>query len=215
MGRIIDIGRRIELVTMDPHFHDITIALYEQRGDDGGRDFRVHTYSGREGAAARIASVVEAMKVLGGMETAPAGPNLVHFACGGGHHAACRRLFLEACKVAPGTAREPRPLSILDKKSGRTITVADDGEGLYRVSADGGEDGRARRLAAVAGGLVKLGEMEAVGDDGDRIAFACRRAHDALVGLLLVRAPNVRTALREQEQQAARGVLAAPSAPAD
>lgn len=215
MGRIIDVGRRIELVTMDPHFHDITIALYEQRGNDGGHDFRVHTYSWRDGAAARVASVVEAMKVLGGMEAANAGPSLVRFACAGGHHAACRRLFLEACKVAPGTAREPRPLSILDKKSGRTITVAGTGEGLYRVSADGGEDGRARRVAAITGGLVKLGEMDSIGDDGDRVAFACRGAHDALVGLLLVRAPNVRIALREQEQQAARGVLAAPSAPAD
>jgi hypothetical protein len=211
LGRIVDIGRRIELVPMDPHFHDIAIALYEQRRE-GGLDFLVHTYSGRDGAAARIASVVEAMKVLGGMESAAGAPNLVRFACNGAHHAACRRLFLEACKLAPGTAHEPRPLSIFDKKSGRTITVDGDGEGLYRVSADGGEDGRARRVAAVAGGLAKLGEMEPVGDAGDRVAFPCGHAHDAPVGLLLVRALNVRTVLRESEQQAARGVLAAPSA---
>ena len=30
MGQIIDIGKRIELVPMDPHFHDITIALYNR-----------------------------------------------------------------------------------------------------------------------------------------------------------------------------------------
>ena len=33
----------------------------------------------------------------------------------------------------------------------------------------------------------------------------------ALVGLLLIRAPNVRAAMREAEQMAARGVLSAPS----
>ena len=30
MGQTLDIGKRIELVPMDPHFHDITIALYQQ-----------------------------------------------------------------------------------------------------------------------------------------------------------------------------------------
>ena len=31
MGQIVDIGKRIELVPMDPHFHDITIA-YTNKG---------------------------------------------------------------------------------------------------------------------------------------------------------------------------------------
>ena len=35
--------------------------------------------------------------------------------------------------------------------------------------------------------------------------------HGALIGLLLVRAPNVRAALREYEEVASRGTLAAPS----
>jgi len=30
MGRTRDIGRRIELVSMDPHFQDISIGLHEQ-----------------------------------------------------------------------------------------------------------------------------------------------------------------------------------------
>ena len=30
MGQTVDIGKRIELVPMDSHFHDITIALYQQ-----------------------------------------------------------------------------------------------------------------------------------------------------------------------------------------
>ena len=65
---------------------------------------------------------------------------------------------------------------------------------------------------AIAGGLMKLGEMEDTGADSrDTVAFDCAHAHDALVGLLLTRAPNVRIALREEEMGASRGVLSAPS----
>ena len=34
MPQTLDLGERIELVSMDPHFHDISIGLYRQ--DDGG-----------------------------------------------------------------------------------------------------------------------------------------------------------------------------------
>jgi hypothetical protein len=40
--------------------------------------------------------------------------------------------------------------------------------------------------------------------------FACGHDHDALVGMLLPRAVNVRDTLREEEQIAARGLLTAP-----
>ena len=32
MGVTTDIGERIELLPMDPHFHDISVALYRQEG---------------------------------------------------------------------------------------------------------------------------------------------------------------------------------------
>ena len=222
MRRIVDIGRRIELVPIDPHFHDITLALYRQQRE-GKPVFLVHTYSRVEGAQGRVRAIVQAMKTLGGMQEAPDG--LLRFHCGAGHEMACRRVFLEACKlphVENGGARlpevasekarlQPRPLQTLDKKSRLTITVDSVGDGVYRVSADGEGRGAARRVFAIAGGLMKLGEMERVGDSRDTVAFACGCSHDALVGLLLVRAPNVRVVLREAEMEATRGVLSAPS----
>jgi hypothetical protein len=47
MGKTIDLGRRIELVPMDPHFHNISIALYRQQTGDGPV-FQVHSYSNRK-----------------------------------------------------------------------------------------------------------------------------------------------------------------------
>jgi hypothetical protein len=215
MQRIVDIGRRIELVPIDPYFHDITIGLYRQQSvnattGEEAPHFLVHTYSHIAGAAERIENVRQAMQVLGGMLQTPEG--LLYFPCGSAHQAACRRVFLEACKLASGTSIEPRALRTLDKKSKLAITVDSTGDGIYRVTADGEGRGAARRISAIAGGLMKLGEMEDTeADSRDTVAFACAHAHDALVGLLLTRAPNVRVILREEEMDAARGVLSAPS----
>ena len=208
MGQTVDIGKRIELVPMDPHFHDITIALYQQ-GKDENPQFLVHTYSQMEGFQERIQFAAEAMTHMGNMVTEANG--LLQFPCGAGHQLACRRTFLESCKLSPGTSAEPRPLQILDKKSGLTITVNSLGKGIYQVEADGEGRRADRRISAIAGGLMKLGEMEEVDGTLDKVAFPCGHSHDALVGLLLVRAPNVRAIVREQEMAAARGVLAAPS----
>ena len=149
MGQTVDIGTRIELVPMDPHFHEITIGLYRQEYD-GAPVYCVHTYSGRAGADQRIAFVSNAMVVLGGMAQTPDG--LLRFPCGEAHELACRRVFLEACKLASGGELKVRPLTIVDRKSGLNITVSRAGSGEYRVEAEGeGKDG-ARRIAAIAGG---------------------------------------------------------------
>lgn len=215
MRRIVDIGRRIELIPIDPHFHDITIGLYRQQITDTslGKDFPaflVHTYSRISGATERIEEVIQSMQILGGMLKTREG--LLYFPCKDAHEAACCRVFLEACKLASNTQAEARPLNILDKKSQLTITVDSTGSGIYRVTANGEGRGAARRISAIAGGLMKLGEMENIETDNkDTVGFACGHSHDALVGLLLIRAPNVRVVLREEEMGAARGVLSAPS----
>ncbi len=209
VAHIEDLGRRIELVSMDKHFHDISIGLYEQ-AEGGAHNFVVHTYSRLDGAADRVAFLSKAMMTLGGLERTANGHGGLRFPCGAEHALGCRRIFLESCKLATGSTLDAKPLSIFDKKSDRTVTVTSDGAGTYRLTADGPEDGRDRRVGAIAKGLVKLAEMELVADD--QVRFACGHAHDAMVGLLLGRALNVRAAMREQEDQASRGVLSAPSA---
>lgn len=204
MGKTADLGRRVELVPMDPHFHDITIALYRQPTPTGP-NYLVQTYSSRPGAAERLGFLGRAMVVLGGMEAV--GAHLVRFPCGADHELACRRAFLEACKLDPAQPLAARPLSFFDKKSGHQIELVGLGGGAYRVDLEGGE---ASRAAAIAAGLVKLGQLGAPAPD--QVAFACGQVHDALVGMLVVRAVNVRATLREQELLAARGLLAAPSA---
>ena len=208
MAKTIDLGHRIELVPMDTHFHEITLALYQQMVD-GQPQYIVHSYSAVTDTPQRLEAVSASMRVLGGMETAT--ENRLRFPCGAEHLLGVRRLFLESCKVPPDVAPQQRPLQIFDKKSTLEVTVSKLGNGGYRVAVDTDDDQEAvdKRLSAIAGGLVKLGQMAAT--DTLEIAFGCGQDHDALLGLLLVRALNVRAAVREQEQVAARGVLAAPS----
>ena len=210
MGRTTDLGRRVELISMDPHFHNISIALYRQEVG-GSPTFTVQSYSGKEGSQQRLQFVMRAMTLLAGLEFVPDQTHKLQFPCHAEHLLACRRAFLEVCKLDPALPIEKRPLTILDKKSNRTITVNSLGGGIYHLTADGEETDKANRIAAVANGLLKLGQMQAPDSNGDRVAFGCGQSHDALVGLLLIRALNVRAVLREQELAAARGVLSAPS----
>ena len=213
MGRLLELGERVELVSMDPHFHDISISLYREIGEGGASGYLAHSYSGKEGTAKRLAFVMRAMAVMGGMVPAPGQPGRLAFACGEEHRAAVKRLFLEACKKASGSDVAALSMSIYDKKNDLTIDATATGSGSYRLAADRGEDDDkvVRRVDGVTRGLVKLAEMEAGGGLGEA-RFACGVAHDELVGLLLGRALNVRAAMREAEAAAARGVLAAPSA---
>lgn len=209
MAQTLDLGERVELVSMDPHFDNISIALYSLEGP-GRPCYQVHTYSRRPGAAERVAGVARAMQVLGGMESTTAG--LLGFSCGHAHRLAVKRLFLEACKLPPAQPLQPRPLHIFDKKANATIVVASLGQGLYEARATEPARGIERRLATIARGLIRLGEMDEVAGQPNQAQFGCGASHDALIGLLLVRAPNVRAAVREAEAMASRGVLSAPSA---
>lgn len=211
MGLTTDIGRRIELVSMDAHFHEISIALYRQEGA-GGPEFLVHSYSQLDGTRERVEFVARAMVVLGGMEAVGGDTRRVRFHCGTLHQFACRRLFLESCKWAPSIELAPKPLTIFDKKSDGNVIVESLGAGAYRMTGDVDSDKAAKRRSAIGAGLVKLGEMEWAEQTEERFSFPCGQPHDKLVGLLLGRALNVRGVEREQQMAAARGQLLAPSA---
>ena len=202
-------GRRIELVPMDPHCGDISIALYARQNQ--GELAVVWTFSRRPGAAERVKAVARSIAVLAGLEPVEGRPATLRFGCGDWHEAALRRAFLEACKLGPDGEPAVRPLEVHDRQTGQAIRAVHIGGGTYRVEASGIEESQTSRAPAVARGLAKLAQLDP-GPDDVTVAFPCGARHDALVGLLLPRALNVRAVIREEEMQAARGVLSAPSA---
>ena len=211
MGKTLDLGERIELMSADRHCGDISLGLYRQ--DAGGVPwFLVHTYSSAPGAADRVAFIREALKVMLGLEEDGAlsgRPGWLKFACGSTHQRALKRAFLDLCKLETGAALEPKPLKVFDKKANGDIKAVPQGRGTYRIEPDPKADNGPRRATAVARGFVKLCEM-AEREDGS-IAFACDTDHDLLIGMLMFRAQNVRAAVQEEEMAASKGVLSAPS----
>ena len=174
MGRLLELGERLELVSMDPHFHDISISLYRSTGEGGASGFLAHSYSTREGAAERLGFVMRAMAVMGGMGPAPGQPERLAFACGAAHKAAVKRLFLEACKRATGAEVAAQPMRVYDKKNDLTIDATAVGGGRYRIAAAGseGNDKAAQRVDGVTRGLIKLAELEPGAEPGE-VRFPC------------------------------------------
>ena len=212
MRLMTDLGRRVQLQSMDPHCHDITIGLYEHADEKGQPLYVVHSYSGKDGVAKRLTLLASAMIRLGGMEAIEGSPNKVHWACGDRHLAATKRLFLEVCKVSKLDGLVERPADMFDSKLGGSVAIAPRNKGRYEIVAQANGAEVEARLKAICAGYLKLADMERWEDSETGVRFACGSSHDAMMRLLLFRAMNARAALREQEMMASRGVLVAPSA---
>lgn len=203
-----DLDRRIELVSMDRHAEDITLALYLM---SDGTSAVVHSYSSRPFVPERLAWLAQAMRTLGGLVGED---RSVAFPCGAWHELAARRVFLEACKLDPAHVVAPRPLAVHDARTDQAVHVEALGAGTYRVVAIPADPTAASRAPAVSAGLAKLGGMDVDAADSTIARFPCGAPHDEVVGVLLPRAINVRAALREIETAATKGILVAPSAQA-
>ena len=205
-----DLGQRVELVSMDPLFHDVSIGLYRKETDDGPVAV-VHSYSTRAGTDARLAFIADALVALGGLERVDGDPDGgLRLPCRDWHNEAMKRLFLDCFRVDPSVELAPKPLEGPDTRSEQTIALVPLGDGVYRVEASGATEEEPSRAPAIARALVRLAQLDE--RDETSVAFACGHDHHELMGVMLVRAQNLRASLREEELTASRGVLAAPSA---
>jgi hypothetical protein len=205
----LDMGRRIELVSMDRHCNNISLGLYS-RGDGCESWVLVHSYAKGSAAGARVAFVRRALQAMAGMVEA-GDTNWLRFPCGNIHQRPLKRAFLEICKLPSESPLEPKPLSVFDTKAGCDLVAESLGAGRYRIGLNDPQASAAERIDALVAGLGKLCEMEALEGSSGLVAFDCRTSHDALLSLLLPRALNIRGAMREEAERASRGILAAPS----
>jgi hypothetical protein len=211
---MLNLGRRVQLQTMDPHCSNITIGVYNQPDEQGRSRYVVHSYSKADGVEHRLAFLTTAMAKLGGMEAVAGTSRAVRWPCGHAHLAATKRLFVEACKLSSPSELGDRPASIEDMKVGGTVEVLPRNGGRYEIVAPAAGAEAEARLKAICAGYLKLAEMERWEESETGVQFACGMSHNPLMRLLLFRAVNARAALREQEMMASRGVLVAPSAQA-
>ena len=89
-------GKCLELVPIDPHFHDISVALYEKDGTA-----TVWTFSRREGVEGRIRQIRDQIAALGYMEPVDGTYNQLRPPCGVIHYRPLKFLMMQAVEKDP------------------------------------------------------------------------------------------------------------------
>ena len=210
MGKTLDLGRRIEIHSMDKQCQDISVSLYRQDTSAGPR-FLVHTYTSSEEATGRVAFIRQAIVTMLGLQPEDEESDWLKFRCGGEHLRALKRAFLDLCKLETGAPLEPKPLKAFDKKADCELEAVSLGNGKYQMKSASDEEQALKRAAALARGFAKLCEMHELDGEQATVQFPCGVDHHELIGMLMYRAQNVRALMKEEEQSTGRGVLAPPS----
>ncbi len=200
---IEEYGKCLELVSMDPHFHGISIGLYLKDGV-----CTLWSYSSKPGLEERIAAIRDQFVALGGLTPIDDTHNQVKFLCGHLHLRAIRFLLAQAVGKSPDFSPEGDGLSIRDTRTKLTLSVAgreSAGRCVYEISATGEAPSIPARLRLVVAGFVRYGEMEKVGDA--EVAFPCGQRHDRLMGILMPYSRNISAVENMIEADSLRGQM--------
>lgn len=205
--RVVDViekyGKCLELISMDPHFENITVAIYRK-----GEILTVWSFSQKPGVSERIREIRDQCVALGGLVAVENTHNQARFWCGARHEKALKFVLTQAVEKAPDYRHPTGPLSIEDTKTDLTLRVEgseQEGRCVYEISAHGDPDKILRRLPAVQTGFLRYGEMERV--EQNKVAFPCGSRHDELLRLLLPYSRNVSAVETMLEESALRGQL--------
>ena len=196
-------GKCLELISMDPHFKDITVGIYRK-----GQALTVWTFSQELGVRGRIQQIRDQLVNLGGLVAIENTHDQARFPCATIHARPLRFLLAQAVEKDPDHTHPSGPLSIQDTKTDLTLIVEgseQDGRWVYEISAEGDPEKIPRRLPAVQAGFLRYGEMEKV--EENTVAFSCGSRHDKLLRLLLPYSRNISAVETMLEESALRGQL--------
>jgi len=196
-------GKCLELVPVDPHFHDITVGLYLKEGT-----CTVWSFSSKPGVQERITTIRDQCVALGGLEPVEDTHNQLRFSCGHIHLRPLKFLLAQAVGKSPDFSPPSGQLSISDTKTKLTLSVEGrDAEGVwvYQVAGAGEAPSIPARLRLVVAGFVRYGEMEKISDT--EVAFPCRQRHDQLMRVLLPYSRNISAVEGMMEAEALRGQM--------
>ena len=194
-------GRCLELVPIDPNFHDISVSLYERDGIA-----TIWTFSRWDGVEDRIRQIRDQLAALGDMEPVDGTHNQLRPPCGAIHPRPLKFLMMRAVEKDPGFTHAEGPVK--DLRSDLMLSFESteaDGRTVYHVTGEGEARNPAGRLRAITSGFLRYGEMVRAEDGG--VAFGCGARHDQLMRLLLPYARNVSGTQDMLDADALRGQM--------
>ncbi|MFW6194977.1 MAG: hypothetical protein ACOC5M_00455 [Chloroflexota bacterium] len=195
-------GNCIELVSMDPNFHNISVGLYEKGGV-----CTVWSFSRLAGVDERLRVIARRLTELGGMEYVNEAEKQVRFPSGRILTRPLKFLMRQAVEKAEDWY-PPQELSVKDSKSPLSFHVAgreQDGRWVYEVSYSGEHKNPKLRLRAIIQGFERYGEMEKV--DDNVVSFPDGMRNDPLLRLILPYTRNISQVEEQLEMEAMRGQM--------
>ena len=185
VGVIEKYGRCLELIGIDPNFHDISVGLYLKDGIS-----TVWTFSQKDGVEKRLEEIRDQLVLKGSMEAVSGTTNQARFACGMFHDRPMRFLLRNAVEKAPISEPDTSPLTVRDIKSKMDMLATprqedgqESGRWVYTVTAKGEFKRPEIRIKAMVGGFMRYGDLERI--EPDTASFRCGTRHDALVRTLM------------------------------
>lgn len=206
-GRVLEViekyGKCMELISMDPNFHEITVGLYMKDGI-----LTVWSFSQKSGVQGRVEQIRDQLVELGGMVPIEGTHNQAKFPDGEMYNRPLRFLLRQAVEKPYGTKHPEGRIEIKDLRSPLQIVVTPeeiDGRWVYTVTTEGEYKNPKVRVRAVVQGFSRYGEMEKVGDYS--VAFTHGGRRDGMIRLILPNARNVTGTADMLEAEALRGQM--------
>lgn len=196
IDQIKKLGHCVELVSIDPHFHDISVGLFIKDGL-----LTVFSYSQIDGTEKRIEQIRDRCTKLGDVVTVDGTKDQLKLTSDLFLERALRFMFIAAVEKDPKVPVPSGPISAPDTKTKLTLFVEgceENGRIVYTVSAEGKADRPELRVRATVGGFVRYSDCERV--DKDKFAFPDGKRYDNYARLILPLARNV-SAVENQLQQ--------------
>ena len=197
VDRVKDLGNCIELVSIDPHFYNISIGLFIKKGL-----LTIWTYSHFEGVEARIEQIRDRCVLLGDVDPVNETNNQLKLKSELVLDRALKFMFIAAVEKDPEADVPTGKISAPDTKPKLTFVIdgaVEDGRYVYKVSAEGESDRSVMRIRAAVGGFNRYADCVRV--DKDKFAFPDGRRYDKFARLILPLARNI-SAVEAQLEQA-------------
>ncbi|MBT4125698.1 MAG: hypothetical protein HOJ22_00940 [Chloroflexi bacterium] len=185
--KIKKLGNCIELVSIDPHFHDVTIGLFIKDGV-----MTISTYSTLEGVDARIEQIRDRCTLLGDVEAVEGTTDQLRLISDLYLDRALRFMFIAAVEKDPTQELPSGRITAPDTKTKLTFVIdgaEENGQYVYTVSAEGESDRAVMRVRAAVGGFIRYSGCVRV--DKNKFSFPDGKKYDNFARLILPLARNV------------------------
>ena len=198
----VQYGKCLELVSMDPHFHNMSVGLFLK-----DRTLSVWSYFSQKGVEERLQVIRDKMVEWGEVLPTEIG-NQAAYRDGEVIERPLKFMFVKSVEISPSAKVPQGPIQAQDNKSKLVFQVSgqeEDGKWIYTVSASGDAERPERRIRAVTGGYMRYGGCTRISPCA--FAFPDGKRHDGFARILITYAKNVSSAENALQAQELQGQM--------